>query len=120
MSKDNLTFTQDKLTVEDFEIDISEDTQLSNNSIDMRGLVLVGLVMPAALTSTSITFKFSDDNTTFYDLYDTSGNQVSITVAASRWVGLLPEDFTGMRYMKINMGSVEGDDRTIKAVMRSM
>lgn len=115
----NFQYTQDKIETYDLTIDQSTDDDLTD-SLDLRGRVLVGIILPAAMTSTSITFKFSNDNTTFVDLYDTSGNQVSVTIAASRWVGLLAEDFAGARYLKIATGSGEAADRTITAVTRAI
>jgi hypothetical protein len=113
-------FTVDKIVTKDLTIDISADDDLTD-ALDLRGKALVGIVTPAALTSTSMTFKFSHDSgTTFTDLYDSSGNQVSITVAASRFIGLLAEDFVGATHIKLATGSGEAADRTITAVMRAV
>lgn len=119
MATDTPFFLQDKIECTDLLIDISADDDLTN-ALDLRGKVLVGILTPASLTSTAMTFQFSNDNTTFTDLYDSSGNQVSITVAASRFIGLLAEDFAAARYLKIATASGESADRTITAIMRAI
>ena len=120
MTTDEKFFTQDMIENTNLLVDISEDDDLTN-ALDMRGKTLVGLIMPAALTSTSITFSGCETvDGTFVDLYDTSGTQISVTVAASRYILIDPADFASIRFLKIVMGSNELADRTITAVMRAV
>ena len=120
MTTDTKLYTQDRIENTDLLVDISSDDDLTN-ALDMRGKTLVGLIMPSVLTSTAINFSASETASgTFTDIYDTSGNKLSVTVAASRYILIDPSDFTGVRFLKIVMGSSEGADRTITAVMRSV
>lgn len=96
---------------------ISNGQQVSQ-AIDMAGNTLTGLIMPSSFTGTSITFQSSVDNTTFIDMYDTAGNALSVTVAANRWVAFAPQDFAGVRYLKLKSGSAEAADRSITLVLR--
>ena len=121
MTTDDKFFNQDMLECTDLTVDISEDDDLTDAALDMRGKTLVGLIMPAALTSTAITFTASETaDGTFTALYDTSGTEISITVAASRYILIDPVDFASIRFLKIVMGSGEAEDRTITAVMRAV
>jgi hypothetical protein len=119
MATDQKNFTQDMLENTDLLIDVSESATVSN-ALDMRGKTLVGLIMPAALTSTSITFTGSDDNVTFRALTNTSGTALTVTVSASKHICIVPADFASVRWLKLIMGSSEGADRTIIAVMRAV
>lgn len=97
---------------------ITSGTQTSP-TINLRGGGMVGLILPAALTSTAMTFTGSQDGTTFSALYNTSGTQLSITVAAARIVLFSPGDFVGINYVQLVAGTAEGADRVIQAISRS-
>ena len=62
-------------------IDISAD---NNNSLGVQteGMLLCGVQFPAAMTGTAITFDFSMDNSTFVDVKETDGTDVSYSVSA--------------------------------------
>jgi hypothetical protein len=119
MTTDQKNFIQDMIECTDLLIDVSEDNDLSN-ALDLRGKVLVALVMPATITSTVITFSGSTDGTTYNTITNTSGVALSCTVSASRHVCIVPIDFASIRFLKLVMGSAELADRTIIAVMRSV
>lgn len=93
----------------------------TSNSINLGGCSLVGLIMPSAFTGTSLTFKASNDGTNFYDMYNTSGTQLTVTVAtaAARWIALTPSDFAGVKYLQI-IGSSQAAERSIGIVTRSL
>lgn len=79
--------------------------------------LLCGLSMPAAFTGTTMTFTVSTDaGTTFNALYDDTGTQISVTVAASRYIRLIPSLFAGIDHLKIVSGSAEGAARTVGLV----
>jgi hypothetical protein len=92
----------------------------TSTAIDLYGYSLVGIVTPAALTGTSFTIKGSVDNSTYVDMYDTAGTQLSITAAASRFIAIAPQDFTSVRYIKLVSGSSEGAERTITLAIRKL
>lgn len=69
--------------------------------------VLSGIVTPASMTGTTLTFQVSDDNTTFFTLYDSTNVAISVTISSSRAYALNPLDFIGWQYMKIVSGTAE-------------
>ena len=73
---------------------------------------LVGLYLPASLTSTTMSFKVSYDNSTFLTLYD-EGASYNVTVAASRYIALKPAACVGARWVKLVAGSSEAAARSI-------
>ena len=92
-------------------------------AIDLSGTVIVGFVMPASWTAAVLTFQVSDDNVTFNDLYNESGTEISLTVAAARFVRLNPAEWAAIRYLKVRSGTTgspvnQGPERTIKLAVR--
>lgn len=85
---------------------------------------LVGIVMPATWTAANLTFQVSDDaGTTYNNLYDDLGTEVTVTAAASRYIALDPAVFAGINYLKVRSGTSgsavnQGGDRTITLVTR--
>jgi hypothetical protein len=92
----------------------------TSGAIDLQGLGLVGIIMPAAFTGTTISFQLSNDNTTFYDVYNTDNVQLKVTVTQGRAYLLTPGDLIGVRYLKIKSGSTESGSRTITLLTRTL
>lgn len=84
--------------------------------------MLVGLILPGTLTSSTITFEASDkQDGTFVPVYESDGTQVSVTVAASRAVGLTAAQADAMcawESIKIVTGSAEAAERIIILVKK--
>ncbi len=91
----------------------------TSDAVNLNGFGMVGLILPAALTSTTMTFTGSQDNVTFTALYNVVGTQLAITVAASRIILFSPGDFVGINFVKLVTGSSEGSDRLIQVISRS-
>jgi hypothetical protein len=86
---------------------------------------LVGIQMPSAWTAASLTFQASNDGTTFTNLYDAAGNEVSVTTDASRWIALDPADFAGITHLKVRSGTSgtavnQGADRVLTLIVRAV
>jgi hypothetical protein len=92
--------------------------------IDLGVYRLVGLSIPATFEPTTLTFQSSFDNSTYNNIYESTGVEKSVTVGISRRVILSPADFYGIRYIKVRGGTsasatnVSGD-RTIKLIAES-
>ena len=101
-------------------IDISEDAN-NSSAAQCGGLLLSGIVFPAAMTGTAVTFDFSFDGTTWYDVKETDGSDVSYTVSAGDVVRVDPSGwaFASPGYIRISSGSSEAADRTINLIFKS-
>ncbi len=105
---------------------LSDAIDLSGASFGLReACALVGIIMPATWTAASMTFSASDDNTTFRDLYDSAGTEITYTVAASHHIRVTPSDWAGMQYLKVRSGTAgaavaQGGARLIKLVFREV
>ncbi|MGJ5163167.1 hypothetical protein [Bradyrhizobium sp. HKCCYLR1051] len=88
---------------------------------------LVGIEMPAAWTAANLTFQVSTDGgTTFNNLYDASGNEYTVTAAASRYIYLDRNVFFGINAIKVRSGTSSaavnqsGADRVVRLAVRPM
>lgn len=96
-----------------------ENGQTTSDALNCNGQGMIGLIMPAALTSTALTFTGSQDNSTFTAFYNTQGVQLTVACAASRIILFTPGDLIGLQYIKLVMGSAEGGRRSIQAITRT-
>lgn len=93
--------------------------QTTSGAVELKGLMLCGILLPAAFTGTTLTFLVSVDGTNFYTLKtSTSGTTLSYTVAQGTYAALNPQDFYGVNYLKIVSGSSEGAARTLALAVR--
>lgn len=84
---------------------------------------LCGIIMPGTWTTADLTFQASEDGSTFNDLYDELGAEVTVTAAASRYIRLSPADWARIRHLKVRSGTsgsavAQGGDRTITLLLR--
>lgn len=77
---------------------------------------LVGVILPAALTSTTMTIQPSNDGTNALTHYDYAGAIPAYPVAASVYLSVDPALYKGCNSLRVVMGSAEGADRTIQLV----
>lgn len=95
-------------TIDAGSVTIADNASLSD-ALFLGGYLLKAVVIPATwVTATVITFSVSQDGTTYYDLYkDVNGTltEVSVPVAASRFIVMDPTLFWGIQYLKIRSGT---------------
>ncbi len=100
-------------------ITITSGEQVSDQALDLKEGAVVGILLPATITSTALTFLGCDTpDGTFLDVYTRDGSPYSVTVAASHYIVIPPADLAGIRYIKVKMGSAEGGDRVIRVIER--
>ena len=101
-------------------IDISEDAN-NSSAAQCGGLLLSGIVFPAAMTGTAVTFDFSFDGSTWYDVKETDGSDVSYTVSAGDVVRVDPSGwaFASSGFIRVTSGSSEAADRNITLIFRA-
>lgn len=101
--------------------------QTQSNDVSLGGLSLVGLILPAALTSLTMYAQMTEDLTStagnvpsgnWHPVYDTDGTQIIFTVGASRYVSINPANFAGVYRMRLVGASAEAADRSIIVVTR--
>ena len=95
-------------------IDVSED---NNDSLGVKaeGMLLCGIQFPAAMTGTAVTFDFSLNNSSWVDVKETDGTEVSYTVSAGDVVRVDPSGwaFAGNGYLRVSSNGTEAADREI-------
>lgn len=93
--------------------------QSLTDAIVLGGRVLVGVVMPASWTAASLTFQASIDGSTWVNVYDSEGTEVSATAGAGTYVAFAnPILFAGVNRMKVRSGTSgtavnQGAERTL-------
>jgi len=95
-------------------IDISAD---NSNSLGVAtdGMLLCGIQFPAAMTGSSVTFDFSMDNSTFVDVKETDGTDVTYTISAGDMVRVDPSGwaFASNGYIRVTSNGNEAADRSL-------
>jgi hypothetical protein len=86
--------------------------------------VPIGIVMPAAWTAAALTFQVSaDGGTTWNNLYDSDGTEVTVIAAAAHYIALDANTFVGINHLKVRSGTsgspvTQGADRALILVTK--
>tara|TARA_B100000029_G_scaffold3956_2_gene4612 strand:+ start:2882 stop:3187 length:306 start_codon:yes stop_codon:yes gene_type:complete len=85
-------------------IDVSDDAS-NSTGVETEGLLLCGIKFPAAMTGSNITFDHSLDNSTWADVKETDGTDVTYTVSAGDLIRLDPSGwaFASNGYLRIHL-----------------
>lgn len=95
-----------------------------SGSIDMTGCVLVGVQMSTAWTAGGITFAAAtSESGTYQSVYGSTGDEITLTVDASRFVNVSPLTSVGYRWLKVRSGTsgtpvAQAAERTLTLVTR--
>lgn len=76
-----------------------------SDAIDLDGVTLVGIQMPSAWDAANLTFQVSVDGSTFANLYDQAGSEVTVNASAGRYIVVDHLTFLGIRYLKVRSGT---------------
>ena len=91
----------------------------TSGAVALGGTTPVGVYLPAAFTGTTLTFTAcSTAGGTFVPILDDAGGTLTRTVAQGRFLPLDPSLFSGVQFLKIVSGSVEGSARDLVLVTR--
>jgi hypothetical protein len=87
-------------------------------AVKVRGGLLSIIEMPAAWDAANLTFQTSGDGSTFMNLYDENGTEVTVTADASRRVRLEPSQWASIAEIKVRSGTsgaavAQSADRTL-------
>lgn len=92
----------------------------TSDAVELNLGQLVGLIFPASMTGTTLTFTMSTSSGgTYVGVKDIGGAaDYSITVTSSKYVPIDPRVFCGIRYLKLVSGSNETGAKVITCVFR--
>lgn len=90
--------------------------------VDIEQLNIAGFLIPSSWTTAKLTFQVSPDGVTYGDAQDSSGNELQVTVAAGKFIGVNLAELSGIRFLKIRSGTSgtpvnQAADRTITIVL---
>ena len=107
-------------------VDIAAGSSLTD-AINLGGLRLFGIVMPAAWTTANLTFQMSPDaGTTWVNILDQNGNEVLSSGDVSTYVAMnTPSNFAPVQYLRVRSGSssvsvAQAAKRTLNLMVRSV
>jgi hypothetical protein len=92
--------------------------QATSGTIDLSGTTLAGIHLPASFTGSSLSFLAARTFDGTYQGVYRQGADVSVTVAAGKYIPLNPADFAGLQFIKIVSGSTEVAARTLTLAVR--
>jgi hypothetical protein len=83
----------------------------------------LALLTPATLVTTTMSFQGSLDGSTWLNLYDAGGVEVTMTIGTSRAISLEAIYLAGMQFLKLRLGTAgspatEAADRIFTVVTR--
>lgn len=110
--------------LEPIQATIASGTSLSAG-VPLGAKTLVGIAMPAVWTAAGLSFQASVDGTTWLDMYDGTGSEKVLSVAANRLVTLDPAEWASFNYLKVRSGTAavgvnQGADRIVTLMVRSI
>jgi hypothetical protein len=92
--------------VELISVAISTAANGQSGVIDMTGCVLVGIEMPASWTTGDLTLLAATAEAGTYNaVYGSTGDEITISAAASRFISLSPLTSVGYRWLKVRSGT---------------
>ena len=110
--------------VEFITVTISTAADGLSGSVDLTGHVLVGVQMSTAWTAAGITFAAATtDAGTYQAVYGSTGDELTLTTDASRYVNLSPLTSVSYRHLKVRSGTnsvpvAQAATRTLQLVVR--
>jgi hypothetical protein len=105
------------------QVTIASGASLSGGA-DIKGMSLVGIIIPSAWTAADLTFQGSaDGGTTYNNVYSSAGVEVQFQVSTSRHMVVDPTQFLGMSHIKVRSGTsgsatTQGADRVLTLITR--
>jgi hypothetical protein len=92
--------------------------QTKSAAVSLAGFTLTGIITPAALDGTSLSFDVSADGSTFVPLYDSTNTAQTVTAGVSRGYALNPQVFMNWNQIKVVSNASESADHVITLVAR--
>ena len=101
-------------------IDVSGSNP-SSDGVSTDGMLLAGIIFPAAMTGSTVTFDFATDNSTWVDVVETDGTEVSYTVSVGNVVRVDPSGwaFASSGFIRVTSNGTEAADRNITLIFRA-
>lgn len=93
-----------------------------SGAVDLTGYKNIAIQMPATWTTANLTFQGSYDGITYYDVYDSAGNELIVIASASKCIVDIPE-LAPFRYIKIRSGTTgtpvaQGASRDLQVILK--
>jgi len=100
--------------------------QSLSGGVNLGGLRLFGIVMPAAWTTANLTFQMSPDNgASWSNMYDDSAGEFMVLADTARYLMLDPAAFAAVQWLQIRSGTAgvpvaQAADRVLNLILRGV
>ncbi len=84
---------------------VSDSISSVSNKFNITGVNLLGVVVPGAFVGTQLTLSVSNDNVTYYDLYDVDNAEYTIPITKGKYNAIDPINTIQFNYMKLRAGT---------------
>ena len=100
-------------------VTVAAGASLSGASTKRNGYRLVGLCTASTWDAAKISFAVSNDDTTYYTLYDETGAEINVSsaITGAAAIALNPADFIGWDYVKVRSGLVGAATNQVDATV---
>ncbi len=100
------------------------DSETTSDAVKVEGTYVVGVIVPVGWSGgASVSFQFSQDNSTYYIALDDSATALSVTLTANRlhaFGGDLVSQFMAANYVKVTAAGAVTGAETVTLVLRDM
>ena len=97
------------------------DTATVSSSIQLNGAKLIAIHFPSGMSSSTYNVQESADGTTWENIYDNSGVQLTVAVTSSAKVYFLPQDVAHISgYVRLAGGTAQSGAVTIQFDLRPL
>lgn len=106
-------------------VSISTGATGLSSAISLEGYIPHAIQLSTAWTNAAITLQGSQDETNYFNVYTSTGGEVSFTCTANRYLVITdPERFIGLKALKLRSGTsgaavAQAAARTLKLVTRA-
>lgn len=99
-------FQDDYPIIKDFVTAVIASGASLSGAVDLRGVVLVGVNMPADWTAADLTFQATHEEAgTYQNVFDADDAEVTVQAAEDRYIVLEPAKYAGIRFLKVRSGT---------------
>lgn len=92
----------------------------TSDAIELSGQTVCGFLMPGTFAGTSFTVQVCDTKDGTYLTLRDSSAAISYTSTTSVYIRANPQDFAGVRFMRIVSGSSEAAGTVVKLAVREI
>lgn len=89
----------------------------TSEALSCANKTIVGVIVPVAMTGTSMKFQGSMNDITYYDVLKSDGTNLAITLTGVGMYKVYAADLVGLEYVRLVSNGAEAAERTLSLVV---